>query len=413
MTTSEPSQSEALDRILRASSESGRRVTQMELFFDLVFVFAITQLSHLLLENLNVGGALHMLLLLLAVWWGWVYTAWITNWFDPDHLGIRFMLVIVMLTSLVMAATLPEAFGARGLTFAVAYASMQIGRSLIVVLALHQDRHLRLNFERILAWSTTAGLLWIAGGFAHGSYRDLIWIVAVAVDYAAPALGFITPRLGRSVTADWNIDGGHLAERCQNFVIIAFGESIVVTGASFGSRSFGVSVLAAFIVAFLGSVALWWLYFNRAADDSSRIMATSDDPGRLGRTAYTYVHLPIAAGIVISAVGDELTISHAAGAASIAVAAVVLGGPALFLAGHALFKWIVFERISRPRIAAVIFLVVLIPLGAMLNRLELLTLALLVVVGVGIWDRLSHRAIGDVPQPLASTPDIVLVDPTE
>jgi low temperature requirement protein LtrA len=385
----------------------------MELFFDLVYVFAITQLSHLLLDNLNVSGALHMLLLLLAVWWAWVYTAWITNWFDPDHLGIRLMLVVVMLTSLVMAATLPEAFGTRGLTFALAYAMMQIGRSLIVVLALRHDRQLRLNFERILVWSTTAGLLWIAGGIAPGTYRDLIWIVAIAVDYAAPALGYFAPGLGRSVTADWNIDGRHLAERCQNFVIIAFGESIVVTGASFGAKSFGWSVLAAFIMAFLGSVALWWLYFNRAAEDSSRIMATSDDPGRLGRNAYTYVHLPMAAGIVISAVGDELTISHAGEHASIAVTAILLGGPALFLAGHALFKWIVFGRLSSPRITAVVLLAALVPLGTMLSRLELLAIAMLVVVAVGAWDRLSHRAVAGVPAARSAAPEIAFADPTE
>ncbi|HEX7101282.1 MAG TPA: low temperature requirement protein A [Nitrolancea sp.] len=215
------------------------------------------------------------------------------------------------------------------------------------------------------------------------------------------------------MTTDWDIDGGHLAERCQNFVIIAFGESIVVTGASFGAKSFGWSIIAAFVVAFLGSVALRWLYFNRAAEDSSRIMTTSDDPGRLGRTAYTYVHLPIAAGIVISAVGDELTISHAGGQANLAVAAVLLGGPALFLTGHALFKWIVFERISPPRIAGVILLMALVPLGTMLSRLELLTVAMLVVVGVGIWDRRSNRAVAGFPAARTAAPEIAFGDPSE
>jgi low temperature requirement protein LtrA len=353
-------------------------------------------------------------LLLLAVWWAWVYTAWITNWFDPNHLGIRLMLLVVMLGSLVMAAVLPDAFAARGLTFAVAYASMQIGRSLIVVLALRENRHLRRNFERILAWSTMAGMLWIVGGLAGETYRPLIWIVAVAIDYVAPAAGFFTPGLGRSVTADWDINGSHLAERCQLFVIIALGESIVVTGASFGDKAFGWAVLSAFVVAFLGSVALWWLYFNRAAEDSSRIMATTNDPGRLGRAAYTYVHLPIAAGIVICAVGDELTISHAIGHSPLAVSVVVLGGPALYLAGHAVFKWIVFERLSVPRIAAVALLVALIPLGTMLNRLELLSLALLVVVGVGVWDWLTHRTVAATePQSTAPAPEIAFIDQAE
>ncbi len=169
MSSSEQSRPEALDRILRRHSDDGQRVTQMELFFDLVYVFAVTQLLHLLLENLNVTGALHTLLLLLAVWWAWVYTAWITNGFDPDHTGIRAMLVGIMLTSLIMAAALPKAFGSRGLVFAAAYALMQIGRSLFVVISLHHDARLRRNFERILAWSSVAALLRIAGGSAGGN----------------------------------------------------------------------------------------------------------------------------------------------------------------------------------------------------------------------------------------------------
>ena len=390
--------------IMRSRDEPGRRVTQVELFFDLVFVFAVTQLSHLLLNHLTLSGGLHTLLLLLAVWWAWVYTAWITNWFDPNHLGIRLMLIGVMLTSMIMAAALPEAFGARGLTFAVAYATMQIGRSLVVVIALKTDSGLRRNFQRILAWSTMAGLLWLIGGIDGGSFRDAIWILAVLVDYAAPATGFVTPGMGRSLTADWDIDGSHLAERCQNFVIIAFGESILVTGASFGGLSFSWGALTAFVVAFLGSVALWWIYFDRAAEDSSKVIAESADPGRLGRTAYTYLHLPMVAGIVICAVGDELTIAHPEAPVSLANACVVLGGPALFLAGHTLFKRVVFGNFSAPRLVAIALLATLAPLSIVMSRLFLLFAVMITVAAVAIWDQLFPHPLPE--QPLMSEAEI-------
>src|SRR5262245_14096649 len=174
----------------------------MELFFDLVYVFAVTQLSHLLLEHLSLRGAFQTLLLLLAVWWAWIYTTWITNWFDPDRRAVRLMLVGVMLASLFMSATLPAAFGERGLPFAVAYVAMQVGRSLFAVAALGDDPSLRRNFQRILTWFAASGLLWLAGGAAAGAAREALWLAAVAVDYAAPVAGFWTPGLGRARTTD-------------------------------------------------------------------------------------------------------------------------------------------------------------------------------------------------------------------
>ena len=158
--------------MLRARGERRQRVTFMELFFDLVYVVAVTQLSQRLLEHLNVHGALQTLLLLLAVWSAWIYTAWITNWFDPDHPTIRLMLLGTMLVSLIMSATLPEAFGERGLLFAGAFVAIQVGRNLFVVAALGGEPRLRRNFQRILAWLVTGGMIWLAGGLAQGPARE-------------------------------------------------------------------------------------------------------------------------------------------------------------------------------------------------------------------------------------------------
>ena len=379
--------------LLRARDGRGQRVTSMELFFDLVYVFAVTQLSHLLLEHLSLRGAFQTLLLLLAVWWAWIYTTWITNWFDPDRRAVRLMLLGVMLASLFMSATLPAAFGEHGLSFAVAYVVMQVGRSLFAVAALGDDPSLRRNFQRILTWSAVSGLLWLAGGAAAGAAREALWLAAVAVDYAAPVVGFYTPGLGRSRTTDWTITGGHLAERCQLFLIIALGESIVVTGTTFGGLPFAADTVAAFVVAFLGSVVLWWLYFDRGAEDSSEVIARAADPGRLGRSAYTYFHLPMVAGIIVAAVGDELTIAHPGGVTSPATVAVVLGGPALFLAGHALFKWAVFARISVPRLVAIVVLAALVPLSQLIPPLALAAAATFVVALVAVWDTRTNRSL--------------------
>jgi len=206
--------------------------------------------------------------------------------------------------------------------------------------------------------------------------------------------GFRVPGLGRSLTSDWSIAGGHLAERCQLFLIIAFGETIVVSGATFSELDWTMPRVAAFVVAFIGSAALWWLYFDRSAEESGALIAHSDDPGRLGRSAYTYFHLPLVAGIIVVAVGDELSIADPALDAGRAATVVILGGPALFLLGHAIFKRIIFGVLSPTRVAGLVALALLVPLAQVASRLELAAAAALVLVGVAVWDgRIIHPTV--------------------
>jgi low temperature requirement protein LtrA len=363
----------------------------VELFFDLVYVFAITQLSHRLLEHFDLTGVLQAGLLLLAIWWAWVYTAWFSNWFDPDQRIVRLVLIAAMVASLLMSTSIPDAFGDRGLLFAVSYVALQVLRSLFVIWAARGNDMLRSNFIRLVTWSVAAGALWIAGALTTGTTRELLWIGAVLVDYAAPLFFFYVPGLGRSRTNDWNISGEHMAERAQLFVIIALGESILVTGATFSDLEVSTESIAAFVVAFLGSVALWWIYFDRAAGDAAEAISHSSDPGSLARTAYTYMHLPMIAGIVVSAVGDELQIAHPLGHASPETLLALLGGPALFLAGHALFKYFVFSVVSVPRIVAIALLIVVGFVGQEWSPLAIAFAALLVLVGVAIADvRTAH-----------------------
>src|SRR3712207_1412200 len=223
--------------LLRARNGGEQRVTSLELFFDLVYVFAVTQLSHRLLEHLSVRGVLETSMLLLAVWGVWIYMAWFTNWFDPDRLAVRLVLVAVMLASLVMSVAIPEAFGERGLMFALAYVAIQVGRTAFTFVALRKSlggtHPLSRTFQRILTWFVGSGVLWITGGLLGGEVRYAVWGLALAVDYSGPVVGYYIPGLGRSRTEEWTIEGGHFAERCQLFVIIALGESILVTGTTF------------------------------------------------------------------------------------------------------------------------------------------------------------------------------------
>jgi low temperature requirement protein LtrA len=384
--------------LLRVRLPGAQRVTSIELFFDLVFVFAITQLSHLLADHLTVGGALETLLLLLAVRWAWMYTAWATNWLDPARRVTRVMLLGAMLASLVMAAALPEAFDDRGLAFALGYAAIQVGRTLFVLIATRPEPTLHANFRRIAVWNSAAGALWVAGGVAHGSARVVLWLLAVAVDYAGPMALYVVPGLGRAHVEEWSISGDHLAERCQLFLIVAFGESILVTGATLSDLTWTASTVIAVAVAFTGTVALWWIYFDATAERGSQVISASHTPGRLGRSAYTYWHLPMVAGIIVTAVADELVIAHPGGHTATATALTVLGGPALFLAGHALFKQTLFGHLSVQRVVAVVVLMGLIPLGPHVPPLLLGILAMVVLIAVAVTDAVLART-APVPEP--------------
>jgi low temperature requirement protein LtrA len=374
-------------RLLRDRSGE-QRVTNIELFFDLVYVFAVTQLSHYLLREPTIGGALRTALLLAMVWLAWSYTTWVTNWLDPERMAVRLLLVVLMLLSLAMSAALPRAFANFGLLVGAAYAIQQIGRTTFMVIVL-RGNPLERNFQRVLAWCLVSGALAVGGGLVAGHGRELLWLLAVGVDVVGGMARFATPWLGRSHTSDWTIAGGHFSERCQAFILIALGESIVIIGATLsGMQHIAASAVAAFVVVFVGSVALWWLYFDRSAAASAQVIATSDDPGRLGSTAYHLIHPVMVAGVIVAAAGDEKILTSPASAATVASAAMILGGPALFLAGHAAFKYVMWRVYPWTRLAGVAVLALLIPLAPVLPEIALAACAAVVVAAVAAAD---HR----------------------
>lgn len=378
-------QGNGLGHLLRArKGHEHARVTFVELFFDLVFVFAVTQLSRALVAHFSVLGAIETLALLMAVWWVWIFTSWITNWLDPEKVPVRLMLFAIMAVGLIMSAAIPKAFAELGLVFALAHVSIQVGRTLFMLWSVQGHASLTRNFQRILAWLCVSGVIWILGGFMEGETRLLLWVLALAIEYLGPKAGFWTPGLGCSSTTDWDVEGGHMAERCGLFVIIALGESVLVTGATFAGLTWSLPVALAFLSAFLSSVAMWWIYFNTGAERGTLTITSSGDPGRLARLAYTYIHLFIVAGIIVTAVGDEFTLAHPDGHADFKLAAAIVGGPALYLVGTLFFRRAITGLLPRIQILALIAMAVIFAGSTFLSplALSLATTAVLVIVAL-------------------------------
>jgi low temperature requirement protein LtrA len=358
-----------------------RGVTNIELFFDLVYAFAVTQLSHYLLDHATVEGVIQAAVLFGMVWTIWASTAYLVNWLDPNQLPVRRLLLAVMFISLISSAAIPEAFVSTGLVIGFSYAAVQIGRNLFAVYATRHEA-LERNFQRYFVWSLLGGSLAILGGLAQGHLREALWALAVALDLFSVAVGYWVPGLGRTATREWNVDGAHAAERIQAFVMIALGESIVIIGASLtGLKDLNLGEIMAFLLAFVTTITLWWVYFDRGAAFAARALASSPDPGRLARSAFYWAQVPMVAGIIAVAAGDRLLLTQPTQPAGIATASILLGGTAIFIAGHGLFKLAIWHHVSRRHLAAIILLLLLIPIAVFLPGLAVAALA---IVGLGV-----------------------------
>ncbi|AVJ35224.1 hypothetical protein CLM74_06555 [Stenotrophomonas sp. MYb57] len=379
-------------RLLRHRDSHHARVTYEELFFDLVYVFAVTQLSHELLHNLTVNGVVETLILWFAVWLGWQYTCWVTNWFDPETPRIRGMMFATMLLGLVMAASIPMAFSDRGLMFAGAYVGMQVGRTAFIALQLPARHPLAPNYRRMLGWVSISAVFWIAGALAQHEMRALLWLVAVLCEYVSPMFGFALPGMGRSRTQEWTIEGGHLAERCQLFVIVALGETVLASGATLAdAANWDVPVVLALLATFVGTLAMWWLYFGTSSKDATAAITRSDDPGRIG-AYFHYIHAILIVGVVASAVGNDLVLAHPHAYPATAQVAVLLAGPAIYLLGSAIYKRVVYGALPVSHLAGVLMLLALVPVAFAADLLVIGWLTTVVVLVVSFWEGRLLRA---------------------
>jgi len=367
----------------RRTEGASQRASTLELFYDLVFVFAITQVSHLLLEHLTWAGILQSLIALLAVYWSWNYTTWTTNELDTETVPVRLLLLALMLVSLLMAVAIPQAFEAHALLFAGSYVAIQVGRhSFLTFVAADSGTIERERAGHILTWFVVVGVLWIAGALLDGPEGVVLWLVALALDYCAPLATYWIPGRRRLAPATWNVGTEHFAERFGLFIILALGESIVITGATTSDLDLDAARIMAFIMAFLASAALWWLYFSSVASLGEHYLEISDSRTVLARDAYTYLHVVFVAGIILSAVGDELVIAHPTEILPPYEVAAVAAGPAVYLLAHTLFGYRLTESMGRAKPLGALACVLVGFVGLYVPGLVLAGLLILVLVAV-------------------------------
>ncbi len=372
------------------------RVSFVELFFDLVFVFAITELSHRLLAHLDVQGAAQTLVLFLAIWWVWIYTSWATNRLDPDRAPVRIAVLAMMLGGLVLSSSVSKSFDESGLMFACAYLGMQFARTFYMIWASYgrQPDTMR-NYMRVAFYFALSAPFWILGALAETEVQIWFWAGAIAIDYAGPHLQFRTPFLGRSSLADWNISGAHMAERCALFMIIALGEVVLLNGTTFAKLEKEAIVWMALITSFASSIAMWWIYFDINAEHGAETLDDAGNTGEIARDAYTYMHMPIVAGIVLSAVGYEMMLTHPTKTVTLAFTASVIGGLLLYLAGNLGFKKMT-ARFRYPPTSHLVGMTALVAIGvvAMLTHWQVLTLGAVatgLLVTVAVWESMALR----------------------
>jgi low temperature requirement protein LtrA len=367
----------------RLTDEVSQRASSLELFYDLVFVFAITQVSHLLLEHLTWAGAGQALVVLLAVWWSWNYTTWTTNELDTETIPVRLLLLALMLVSLLMSVAIPDAFGEHALLFAGSYVAIQVGRHAFLTYAAAQPGTIeRERAGRILTWFVAAGALWIAGALADGPARAVLWLAALALDYGAPLVLFWVPGRPRLESATWDVGTEHFAERFGLFIILALGESIVLIGVTTSESDLAKATIVAFIMAFLASAVIWWLYFTSVARLGEHYLAVSENRTTLARDGYTFLHVVFVAGIIMTAVGDELVIAHPTEVLPSNEIIAVAAGPAIYLFALTLFGYRLTGTLSKRKLFGTLGCVGIGFVGLFLPALLFAGLLILVLVAV-------------------------------
>jgi low temperature requirement protein LtrA len=392
--------------------EAPRRATFLELAFDLALVAALFQLSHYLVEHLHWSGTLQTAVMLLTIWRIWIIVTWITDRLDPQRLGVQLCVIVTLTGTLLLSAAMPQAFGNYGWIFAGVYVAMHIGRHVFLSLVLRGQ--LQRAAWAALVWAGVSAVPWIAGALTHGTLRVALWAFAIALDYVVRALDFPIPGAGRK--ADWEppVAPEHVAERYQQVFIIALGELILVSTLALGDGGFAPDRTIAFLVSIATAALLARIYIYRSEALLSAAKAAAI-PGLLGR-GYTreqrisrwaeLTFLFLVAGIVVTAVGDELVIAQPSGRTGLALAIAILGGPALYLAGRACFEYLAYPRVSWTLTIGLLVLAALVPVALHLPPLLTATAAAAVLAGVAVADVARSRARpAEAPSPRAGEPD--------
>jgi low temperature requirement protein LtrA len=367
----------------------------LELFLDLVFVAALALTSQTLAHRLDWGGILQTVILLMAIWWVWSVTALATDLYHPQRPPIFVMTLWVMLGTILMAVAVPAAFSDHALVFVGAYVAIQVGRGLFLALAL-RGRQAQLHAGRFIFWFVVSAAPWLGGALVEGTARGMLWVVALGIDYGSAWRRYPTPRLGPVPRSQYEVAADHLAERYQQFFTLALGDLILATSLTYAGHEFTAHRTAALLVAFATTVLLWQIYVHRAGALLQAAIESSHDPGLFVRSA-PYTHLLMVAGVVAAAAGVEIVIAHPTEHTPPGLVGVVLGGPALFLAGRARFEYEVFSRVSPSRLVGLLVLALAAPVMLLVPPIVVAVVGALVLAGIAVAD--AVRARGGPPEP--------------
>ena len=368
-----------------------RAVSPLELFFDLVYVFAIGQLSHHLLVHVDLRTGTETAILALAVVNAWSNTTWGANWLDPDRLPVRALLIGLMFASLLMSVAIPDAFDGRAWLFVTGYLLIEIGRTAFVIVAL-RGRPLGEHFVNQLVWELLAGVFWVAGAFADPDARLVLWGLAIVVTHIGGWTLHWLPVRGRRVRLDEiDIAGGHLMERFRLFFIIALGEVVLTMGTAFTDEAFNIERLLALGIAFAGTVAVFWCYFRRAEGLSTEAAETAEGVGAVGYWG-SWTLILIVLALIAIAVGDELAIAHPGDDATLGFTILTFGGPALFLLAQAIFLREALGSIPLSRLLGLAALAILAVATAPLTMIVGIAAASAVLVAVAVADTVGEPA---------------------
>jgi len=364
----------------------GGQVTALELFFDLVFVLAITQCTALMAGNPTWEGLARGTLVLGMLWWSWVGYAWLTSVVDPEEVIVRVTIFTAMAGLLVAALCVPEAFGDHGLLFAGAYAVVRVAHIALFMVAARDDAALRKSVDGLAASTAVGCGLLVAASFADGALQGGLWALALVLDMGGPAV------FG---SEGWKLVPSHFAERHGLIVIIALGESIVAIGAG-AEAHVDAGVVVAATLGIVVAAAMWWLYFDivaRVAEIRLHNAAEGRERNEIARDSFSYLHLPMVLGIVLVALGMKKTLGHVDEPLELVPAFALLGGGALYLLAHVAFRWRNIHRFSSQRVIVAAVLLALLPVATAVDAVLTLAIAAALLVALLVYETLRFAEL--------------------
>jgi low temperature requirement protein LtrA len=373
-----------LDRLTGGTAEGGQRVTPLELFFDLVFVLAITQVTELMTHDPTWGGVLRGMMLLAALWWAWAAYAWLTNTLDPEAGIVRLAMFGSMAAMLVVSLAAPHAFEDDGVAFGIAYFLVRGMQLVLYAIGGRTDPELFRAILRIVPAATIGPGLLVVAGFVDGPAKLAIWGLALAIDYLGVLFGHMQ---------GWRVSPEHFVERHGLVIIIALGESVVAIGLGAAGLPLDAGTIGATVLGVVVVAALWWSYFDWVIYVSQARLADATGPARaaLARDIYSYLHLPMVAGIVLFAFGMETTLHEFDGVLDLVPAVGLCGGLALYLAAHTATRLRIGGGLGRGRPTATVLLLALIPVAVRVPALVALALVAATCAALIAYEAIRYR----------------------